>query len=65
MFCSKDDRGTAIVFSLLVGAVVGAAVALLLAPQTGRRTRDQIADLAGDIKDTVGEYANKVRAKIT
>lgn len=65
MFCSKEDRGTAIFFSLLVGAVVGAAVALLLAPQSGQRTRDQIADLAGDLKDTVGEYATKVRSKLT
>jgi gas vesicle protein len=65
MFCSKEDHGSAILISLIVGGMVGAAVALLLAPQSGRKTREDIADLAGDITDSVGGYARKVREKLT
>ena len=50
------------------GIVIGAAAALLLAPQTGEETRKQIADLAGELKDRAeeaakkaGEYAEQVK----
>ncbi|MEQ8329154.1 MAG: YtxH domain-containing protein [Longimicrobiales bacterium] len=37
---------------LLLGAVIGAGVALLTAPESGRRTRRKIKRAAGDIRST-------------
>lgn len=56
--------------ALLVGAAAGAAVALLLAPQTGVKTRRQlrrgfedagdcIRDVAGSIGDQAGKYVER------
>lgn len=65
MFCSKDDRSSSIMISLLIGGLVGAGIALLLAPQSGRETREKIADLAEDMKDSVTDFTKKVTAKLT
>jgi len=64
MWCSKDDRTTSILVALVVGGLVGAGVALLLAPQSGKRTRQQIADLAEDLKDYATDLTDKVRTKV-
>jgi hypothetical protein len=43
----RDWRGTGILsLGIIAGALVGAGVALLLAPQSGEETREQIADRA-------------------
>jgi hypothetical protein len=65
MFCSNDDRNRSILVALVVGGLVGAGIALLLAPQSGKRTRQQIADLAEDLKDYASDLTDKVRAKVT
>ena len=44
----------ALFLAFLAGAVAGAAVALLTAPQSGRETRDRLKDLA---KDAAGKAA--------
>ena len=44
------------------GTVCG--LALLLAPQSGKRTRQQIADLAEDLKDYATDLTDKVRTKV-
>jgi len=64
MFSSDDDRTSSILVALVVGGLVGAGIALLLAPQSGRRTRTQIADLAEDLKDYAADLTDKVRAKV-
>ena len=64
MWCSKDDRTTSILVALVVGGLVGAGIALLLAPQSGKRTRQQIADLAEDLKDYATDLTDKVRTKV-
>jgi len=64
MWCSKDDRTTSVLVALVVGGLVGAGVALLLAPQSGKRTRQQIADLAEDLKDYATDLTDKVRTKV-
>jgi len=40
---------------LLLGTVVGAAVALLSAPQSGRRTRRRLRKAAIDIRDSASD----------
>ena len=64
MWCSKDDRTTSILVALVVGGLAGAGIALLLAPQSGKRTRQQIADLAEDLKDYATDITDKVRTKV-
>lgn len=46
---------------LTVGAVVGMASALLFAPQSGARTRRQIARKAGEWTDVAGETLEDAR----
>lgn len=58
-----DERGTiGFLAGLAVGVVLGAGIALLTAPQSGQRTREQIAkraeewgEVAGDRFEAAGE----------
>lgn len=56
------------VSGLLLGAVIGAGIALLAAPQSGRRTRRRIKKVAGDLKHTASdrweELADDVKDKV-
>ena len=47
----------------LGGAAVGAIAALLLAPQTGRKTREQLRTYARKAEDTLREAANEAGEK--
>ncbi len=53
---------------LLLGAVIGAGVALLTAPQSGKRTRRRIRRTAVDVRDTATDrfdaLADDVRVKV-
>ena len=44
-------RSRNILFSLLIGGITGAAIMLLLAPQSGKQTRDFISHKANDLFD--------------
>lgn len=48
-----------ILVPFLVGGIVGAGIALLLAPKSGKEIRGQIKDIASDTKDTVASTFNK------
>lgn len=63
----RSDRRTAMVaiFSFLLGGAVGAGFALLLAPQSGKKTRRQIQHLAADLAEQTAEYAEKLRKKVS
>lgn len=65
MFYSEEDNSGTILISFLVGGIVGAGLALLFAPQTGRKTRRQIVDMAEDVKDYTSGYAKKLKEKIS
>ena len=60
---SGHGKGT-IVLSFFIGGLIGAGLALLLAPQSGKETRQQIKDLASDAKEKVSEYAEQVKEKV-
>ncbi|MEX2465906.1 MAG: YtxH domain-containing protein [Gemmatimonadota bacterium] len=53
---------------LVLGAVIGASVALLTAPEPGRRTRRRIQRSANDFRDTATDrwedLADEVRGKV-
>ena len=64
MFQDDDKTGT-ILISFLIGGIIGAGVALLLAPQSGKKTRKQILDAAEDVRDSASDYAKKLKEKIS
>ncbi|MEJ2695803.1 MAG: YtxH domain-containing protein [Candidatus Sulfobium sp.] len=51
--------------SFLLGGVVGAGLALLLAPQAGTETRQKIKDMADDVKDKASGYVDQTKNKVT
>ena len=46
---------------LTIGALIGTVSAILLAPQSGRRTRKQIARKAGDWSEAAADSVGSVR----
>ena len=63
---AKDEGAGAgsILLAFLLGAVSGAAVALLYAPATGRETREYLGEKAREGRDRAGEVAQKGRQAI-
>jgi gas vesicle protein len=71
------DRDAARIFgAFLIGGLIGAAIAILYAPQSGRETREDISraarrvkkstvNVAEDIVESVNEFASEVKDKAT
>ena len=53
----------AAIFSFFLGGLVGAGVALLLAPKPGRETRQKIKELAEDVKGRAEGYYEQARER--
>ena len=53
----------AFLLGTILGGLVGAAVALLFAPQSGEETRMMIRDKGIEIRDKVGESAADARGR--
>ncbi|NIP59677.1 MAG: hypothetical protein GWM92_15300 [Gemmatimonadetes bacterium] len=64
----NDGRVINFVSGLLLGAAVGAGIALLMAPQSGRRTRRKLRRAADDLRfgaeDRWDELADEVKARV-
>lgn len=59
---TRDDGGAGtVVVAFVLGAITGAAVALLMAPATGEETRRLIAEKAREGRDRAGEAARQGR----
>lgn len=54
-----DSKGTNLLW-FLTGAVIGAGVALLYAPQSGFETRRKIKDASGRVADDIREKYEKI-----
>jgi gas vesicle protein len=59
----KGCNGTTLI-AFLAGGLIGAGIALLTAPVSGREAREKISDLAGDIKEKATGWTDDVRAKV-
>ncbi|MBX6364641.1 MAG: YtxH domain-containing protein [Gemmatimonadetes bacterium] len=68
MYYEDRSSGVSFLAGLVLGAVVGAGVALLVAPQSGKRTRRQIARAATKTRDTAmhrwGDLSDDVRGVV-
>ena len=49
---------------LVAGAVGGAVAGLLLAPRTGKETRQIVVARAGEVREKAGQYATSMRERI-
>jgi gas vesicle protein len=60
---ARDDGGAAgtVVIAFVLGAVTGAAVALLMAPTTGEETRRMLAQRAREGRERASEAARQAR----
>ncbi len=54
-----------LILGFFIGGLVGAGVALLLAPQPGAETRQKIKELADEAKEKAAQYAEEVKSKVT
>ena len=61
----RDEIHDAATFiaGLTIGALIGTVSAILLAPQSGQRTRKQIARKAGEWSDEAAEKVSDVRSE--
>ncbi|MFA5353573.1 MAG: YtxH domain-containing protein [Thermodesulfovibrionales bacterium] len=70
----RNDEVTKVAGAFLIGGILGAAVALLYAPQSGqatrkditrtaRRVRNEIGDIVEDTIDSVHDFADDVKDK--
>jgi gas vesicle protein len=57
-----DNRDSGL-FAFLLGAVVGAAAALLYAPKTGKETRAHLKKLTEDFVEDAGEVSADLKKK--
>jgi gas vesicle protein len=53
------------VFGLLIGFALGVAAGLILAPQSGEATREQLGEQGIMLRDRSGGLGNEIRARAT
>lgn len=60
---SEGGNAGKVIFAFLLGGLVGAGVALLLAPVSGKETRHKIVDAADEAKNKIIEIADLAKEK--
>lgn len=60
MYYDEESGTLSFVAGLLIGAVLGASVALLAAPQSGRRTRRRLVGAVTDAREAMNERLGDV-----
>ena len=58
---SKDSSGSSVIMAFVVGALTGAAVALLFAPASGEETREYLGKKTREGKDKAREAVDQGR----
>jgi gas vesicle protein len=58
---ARDDGAGTVVIAFVLGAITGAAVALLMAPTSGEETRRMLADRAREGRERASEAARQAR----
>ena len=60
----KGFAGSSIALAFILGGVLGAAFALLLAPESGSRTRERFKEAASGFKEKTRDVAEDFRGKV-
>ncbi|MGH2427748.1 MAG: YtxH domain-containing protein [Candidatus Limnocylindria bacterium] len=58
----KDSQTGSFLAGVVIGGLVGAAIGLILAPQTGEELRDQVGDFVDTRRNAWDEAVNEGRA---
>jgi len=65
----NEERGCAagshVILAFVLGGLVGAGLALLTAPRSGRETREKIREFADETKKKASEYADQTKDKLS
>lgn len=61
----RDSDFGAFLAGFVFGALVGAATALILAPQSGEATRRQLAGAGDDLRHAADDYSREYRDRAT
>ena len=68
MAYDDEAKFSSFLAGLVCGLAVGAGVALVLAPESGQRTRRRLKRVAGDLKETAADrwddLADEVRGRV-
>ena len=63
-----SNRGSGFFLGLVLGAVVGATLAILFAPQEGEKTRNLLLEQSGDLRKrtegTLDQVSGQVRGRV-
>ena len=59
--CNENSSLGTILAAFAVGAIAGAGIALLYAPQSGKETRELLAKRTRELKDKVGEKVDDAK----
>ncbi len=62
----SEDRGyssAAVALGFILGGALGAGLAVLFAPDSGRRTRERLRDMAADVRDKTLDLSEDIRDK--
>lgn len=62
---NNDSELGSFLAGFVIGALVGAATALILAPQSGTATRQQIVSTTQDLRQSADTHAREYRDKAT
>ncbi len=64
----KSEEGgngvKSVILPFFIGGIIGAGIALLLAPKSGRETRQLITDTAEDVKEKAEQYAGQAKGAV-
>ncbi len=61
----RESRGGTVAIAILAGAAIGAAMALLLAPRSGRETRRVLRKRADGLRETAGSVIDDTTEDLT
>ena len=59
----RGYSGAAVALGFILGGALGACLAVLFAPESGRRTRERLRDLAADMRDKTVDMSEDLRDK--
>jgi len=63
--CESNFTGRTVIISMFVGAIVGAAAVLLLAPKARRESAERIREFSHDLKERASATVDTAREKIS
>lgn len=59
----RGYSGSAVALGFILGGAIGASLAMLFAPESGRRTRERLRDFAADMRDKTIDLSEDLRDK--